>query len=288
MALIQCPECGKQVSHQAIICPNCGYKVMNYVNQLRIEHSITTLKCKSKKAVKRFLKPALTAIIASGAVFLIVALASLFYDIYLRLQPEPEPDIFEYVSSNKYEPFALTAENNIIGKDISVVLNGLFEGKDYRLESDSDSHSYTFYEQIDYPRGENAELTIHAGINNNLVHMIEYSFSTDINSSHLSITRLCEKLTTYCDASPSYTYMNDEGFLEDFPEDNFTLYMANNKNIYYIIWEAGDLVVSLYVPNITDSNTVTCSVLFFNTDILEDNRSIIFLKGNNNRSITTL
>jgi DNA-directed RNA polymerase subunit RPC12/RpoP len=27
MALINCPECGKEISDQAISCPSCGYRV---------------------------------------------------------------------------------------------------------------------------------------------------------------------------------------------------------------------------------------------------------------------
>jgi predicted nucleic acid-binding Zn ribbon protein len=26
MALVKCPECGKEISSQASSCPNCGYK----------------------------------------------------------------------------------------------------------------------------------------------------------------------------------------------------------------------------------------------------------------------
>lgn len=29
MALIKCPECGKEISDQATSCPNCGYPISN-------------------------------------------------------------------------------------------------------------------------------------------------------------------------------------------------------------------------------------------------------------------
>lgn len=32
MALINCPECGKEVSDSAVMCPNCGYNVKNHVD----------------------------------------------------------------------------------------------------------------------------------------------------------------------------------------------------------------------------------------------------------------
>ena len=27
MALIKCPECGKEISDKATVCPNCGYPI---------------------------------------------------------------------------------------------------------------------------------------------------------------------------------------------------------------------------------------------------------------------
>lgn len=34
MALIRCPECGKEVSDKASVCPNCGYK---NIKQIRLD-----------------------------------------------------------------------------------------------------------------------------------------------------------------------------------------------------------------------------------------------------------
>lgn len=34
MAIIQCPECGKEVSNSAKNCPNCGYPISESVNDL--------------------------------------------------------------------------------------------------------------------------------------------------------------------------------------------------------------------------------------------------------------
>jgi ribosomal protein L37E len=33
MALIQCPECGKEISNSAKMCPHCGYKLKNNIKQ---------------------------------------------------------------------------------------------------------------------------------------------------------------------------------------------------------------------------------------------------------------
>ena len=37
MALINCPECNKKVSDQAMACPNCGFQISNYFNILARE-----------------------------------------------------------------------------------------------------------------------------------------------------------------------------------------------------------------------------------------------------------
>ena len=36
MALINCPECGRQVSDTAKTCPHCGYSIMSYVSNVLI------------------------------------------------------------------------------------------------------------------------------------------------------------------------------------------------------------------------------------------------------------
>lgn len=36
MALIRCPECGRQVSNRAISCPNCGYPISKEVIYLMV------------------------------------------------------------------------------------------------------------------------------------------------------------------------------------------------------------------------------------------------------------
>ena len=39
MALVICPECGKDdVSSSAIACPNCGYNVKRYYDKLKRRH----------------------------------------------------------------------------------------------------------------------------------------------------------------------------------------------------------------------------------------------------------
>ncbi len=35
MALVKCPECGKEVSDTAYACPNCGYSVKVHFDNLK-------------------------------------------------------------------------------------------------------------------------------------------------------------------------------------------------------------------------------------------------------------
>ena len=37
MALIKCPECGKDVSSEAASCPYCGYPIKNDVNAQEVD-----------------------------------------------------------------------------------------------------------------------------------------------------------------------------------------------------------------------------------------------------------
>ena len=40
MALINCPECGKEVSDKAEVCMNCGYAIKQYVEKKNIMRNI--------------------------------------------------------------------------------------------------------------------------------------------------------------------------------------------------------------------------------------------------------
>lgn len=46
MALINCPECGKEISDQAASCPNCGMPIADTMNQ---DEYLVCPKCKSKE-----------------------------------------------------------------------------------------------------------------------------------------------------------------------------------------------------------------------------------------------
>ncbi|MDF2610825.1 MAG: Double zinc ribbon [Lachnospiraceae bacterium] len=40
MAIIECPECKKEVSNKAKVCPNCGYPILDYVNEVKEQENV--------------------------------------------------------------------------------------------------------------------------------------------------------------------------------------------------------------------------------------------------------
>ena len=58
MALINCPECGKQVSDTASVCPNCGYAISN------IDKDFTPIVTKLSEPMRRDFRKVPTIIIS--------------------------------------------------------------------------------------------------------------------------------------------------------------------------------------------------------------------------------
>jgi hypothetical protein len=270
MALIDCPECGNQISEQASICPNCGFKIGKYKAKRRIENSAITIKQKIKTAFQNIIvknkKIIIATVLVSASLFCVLLVADALCRYYDRL--EYERDVFNYVSANKYEPLGLTADNNIIGKDITAVMSELFKNKACVYETEESSCSYTFTRLVNYPIGEEAELTIHAN-RNNLVDTVEYSFFFDnaLNSSGLRLYRILNEITEYYQVEATYTYMDENEELIRFSEENAVNFIQNNELVYHIFWEVGDLVVILRIPHIDSTEKCLCSIFFLGTTI---------------------
>ena len=76
MALIKCPECGKEVSDKASSCPNCGHPIEDQtveVEEYSNKEIVNPLPKKSKKKVIFFIA-IITVIIIAGVIayFMIV------------------------------------------------------------------------------------------------------------------------------------------------------------------------------------------------------------------------
>ena len=55
MALIYCPECGKQVSDSAASCPNCGFGIASMRETNAVGTPLTTIQQTSKKLKVHYL-----------------------------------------------------------------------------------------------------------------------------------------------------------------------------------------------------------------------------------------
>lgn len=75
MALINCPECGKQVSDSAIQCPNCGFGVDAYVKRQKDTINNKT-KINNPKLLIRFISIVLVFVFI-GCIILIVVIPNI-------------------------------------------------------------------------------------------------------------------------------------------------------------------------------------------------------------------
>ena len=70
MALINCPDCGKDVSDQAAACPNCGYPIKSPEKSAGAEQSAAGEARKKSGCLKGFLAVLLTACLIGVGLFL--------------------------------------------------------------------------------------------------------------------------------------------------------------------------------------------------------------------------
>lgn len=52
MSMIECPECGKEVSDNAVMCPNCGYGVKEHFSKIESEEVRKQNEEKRKKTAR--------------------------------------------------------------------------------------------------------------------------------------------------------------------------------------------------------------------------------------------
>ncbi|MFW5669556.1 MAG: zinc ribbon domain-containing protein, partial [Acetivibrio ethanolgignens] len=51
MALINCPECGKEISDKAVSCPNCGVPIAKPIKKEKTNREKKRISNKSKKVI---------------------------------------------------------------------------------------------------------------------------------------------------------------------------------------------------------------------------------------------
>lgn len=69
MALIKCPECGKQISDKAEICPHCGIEVQKILEEIREKKRL--LQLLQKKRRRRILIPVVSVCVVAAVAVLV-------------------------------------------------------------------------------------------------------------------------------------------------------------------------------------------------------------------------
>lgn len=57
MALISCPECGKQISDHAVACPNCGYPIAGSISYTAVPSDSVKILIEEHPSISSFYVP---------------------------------------------------------------------------------------------------------------------------------------------------------------------------------------------------------------------------------------
>ena len=221
MALIKCPECKKKISDTVSHCPKCGFSIAYHLSENRISQ-ITEKN--SRKKIK---------IVIVSVIVLLLVLTSIF--VYMNADT-----IWNDVSdeeSSLYPLFgdSITTANDLLGKEITPILNGYVEGKDYAMTSKTDD-IFTFPFE-DFELGTDPEIVLYVDNSTSEITKVHYSFRMsqyEINGFRIQMSRFRQELTDYYDADPIYTYLSNGKQIKTTKEEFDNLL---NKTTYYITWE---------------------------------------------------
>lgn len=83
--LIRCKECGKELSDEVKICPNCGFHVGTYLKKLRKEESLKTQEGQ-KKRKRKITLIVIAIVVVVIAVTLIGIDAAIKHEAYVKEQ----------------------------------------------------------------------------------------------------------------------------------------------------------------------------------------------------------
>lgn len=83
MALIKCPECGKEASDTANNCPNCGYNIKKHFMKQKVSETTSKL---NKNAVKRGLFIAFASVVLVIAVIFVICTVRYYNNPFKRVK----------------------------------------------------------------------------------------------------------------------------------------------------------------------------------------------------------
>ena len=259
-----CAYCGKKLNVDAKFCDNCGKRTANPQTTNRKKVDIV-------QYIRKFtLKKLLKIIVILIAIILGVNILTEIFRYVSEYVEDYRDPLFSCDSNSYYDPFGLAEENNILGKEISVVLEKYEEGVDYVVYENEYYTSYTFERDINYPAGEQTELVLYTPVGESYIDRIEYHFRTMIGGSNdlmnirnaREMTEVCSGISSYYDAEPSYSVMYDFD-IYDITKEEFKEFLRDDvKGLYNVIWEDEDMNIALSVSNIYDEKLDSGSVSF--------------------------
>lgn len=280
MSLIKCPECNKKVSNKASTCPKCGFNVKDYKPT---QEQIDEQNIKSKERKRRIKKYLIIAIAITTSLCIICCAIYIGGHLWYNYQEEQEEQEYKgkypLFSRDSYildaDPYGLSNEYNVIGKQISTVLGKCVENEDYTISTKQDYTSYTFplpYPN-DYPIGNDAELVLYTS--NGIIFKIEYTFRFEQiqdNSYRLKLSRIREDITNYYDVDPiyaGYNFDDDEYIIMTYDEYS-RLHYANYYNVTFITWKNEKGMAMLSFTNMFDEKDEYGAITFTNDEIIKE------------------
>ena len=100
MALIKCPECGKEnISNTAESCPNCGFKIKSYFQHIEYEKRHKKLEERRKQEIEKIPLPEKPKFNNIFVCYIVVAFVLISYiSLYIPSSYNEEPNNFIWVA----------------------------------------------------------------------------------------------------------------------------------------------------------------------------------------------
>lgn len=237
MALIKCPECKKKVSDTVSCCPKCGFSIVGYLSENRISQE-----------PEKNLRNKIKYFIISAIAMLLILLSFFGYinaDIILNDISDEESSVYPLFGDS------ITTANDLLGKEITPILNGYIKDEDYTITAEADGDVYTFWFDS-FVLGTDPNLILYVDNSTSKIIKVHYSFRVANGgnfsdySHYLKFSRISSDLTDYYDVDPIYTYLANKKQIK-VSKDKFANLADNKKTTFYVTWEStkGKAVYSL-------------------------------------------
>lgn len=259
MSLINCPNCQKEISNLAKSCPHCGHPIK-----------------KSNTVVKKIIIPLILFIVG----VLCVAFAVWFFVFKQDEQPiieQPiieQPRKFELSSDMPFsDPYGLSCNNNILGKDIHEVL-ATYSGyttDDYSIDSNENAALYEFYDTISTFSTFSEDTRLSLLTENDIVTAIIYKGRYDDYFVKLSDRALYKgKINDYInnfknevinklDVDPVYLFKDENGTEYKITYDEWK--NLSSKGVKSICFFADDIGAFIDFNNFYDEKKETFTIM---------------------------